>query len=321
MSGSRLVIFFLIVTLRCSGGTPYTSPITTTEHTFPPPSGPRTPAGAPAQPFTVASYPGSSQVDSHSISSGARPQRYIIRTDVSYDRHHNMLTAVMELPGVKKGSSDLSVVLSTCIFNRVKQVTVSGIVRPVAPTFAGAVFTGSGSASATTTAAAGAGSGSAAASASAAPASAAGASGSSGGGGAGSSALQTVAGAAGGSEEASAAQLNVRERKYGEFTRTFAVPSETKVRHNSSSFLPFLSCFSSLSFVSFSSLVSRFFIFSSLFSFARPDGPNSTVSLIFSFLSDQPEDLDALLEDGLLILQIRCGKPAESDDRQVISVR
>lgn len=67
------------------------------------------------------------------------------------------MSASLELPGLKK--SDISIVLSTCYYNGVKQVVVSGRARPV--------FPGKGYA--------------------------------------------------------------VRERKYGEFTRTLVVASETKV--------------------------------------------------------------------------------------------
>jgi HSP20 family molecular chaperone IbpA len=87
--------------------------------------------------------------------------RFIIRTDVHYDPESKVVTAMLELPGVKK--ADVSVTLSTSLYNRVKQVTVSGRSRPAFPLDSGHVHT-------------------------------------------------------------------VRERKFGVFTRTFAVPSDLKVR-------------------------------------------------------------------------------------------
>ncbi|EGO03424.1 hypothetical protein SERLA73DRAFT_165123 [Serpula lacrymans var. lacrymans S7.3] len=60
-----------------------------------------------------------------------RPSRFIIRTDVHYNSETNTLTAMLELPGLKK--TDLSIVLSRCPYNRVKQVVVSGRSRPVLP--------------------------------------------------------------------------------------------------------------------------------------------------------------------------------------------
>lgn len=38
---------------------------------------------------------------------------------------------MLEVPGVLK--SDLSIVLSTCVYNRVKQITISGMCKPVFP--------------------------------------------------------------------------------------------------------------------------------------------------------------------------------------------
>jgi hypothetical protein len=55
--------------------------------------------------------------------------RYGIRSDVDYDPVSNVLTAVMELPGVRR--NDLRVVLEPSRINRVKQVRISGEVRPV----------------------------------------------------------------------------------------------------------------------------------------------------------------------------------------------
>lgn len=93
------------------------------------------------------------------------PHRFIIRSDVYYDPDSKVLTAMLELPGVKR--SDLRVTLSTCMYNRVRQVTVHGISRPVFPESQGHAMI---------------------------------------------SPLHSV-----------------RERKFGLFTRTFAVPSDLKV--------------------------------------------------------------------------------------------
>lgn len=98
---------------------------------------------------------------------------------MNYDSDSKVLTAMMELPGVKK--SDVRVTLSTCVYNRVKQITVFGLSRP---SFDPYVLP-------------------------------------------------------------SGADLTVRERKFGEFTRTFAVPSDIKVRSHSraSNLLSFLMVF------------------------------------------------------------------------------
>jgi HSP20 family molecular chaperone IbpA len=87
------------------------------------------------------------------------PRRFIIRADVYYDAESKVITAMLELPGVKK--TDLNVKLSTCWYNRVKQVIVTGKSRSVFPDEKG---------------------------------------------------------------------FAVRERKHGEFARTFAVPPDTRVR-------------------------------------------------------------------------------------------
>ena len=75
-----------------------------------------------------------------------------------YDAGSKIITAMLELPGMKK--SELSIKLSTCVYNHVRQVTVSGISKRALPEIG----------------------------------------------------------------------LAVRERKFGDFTRTLAVPPETTVR-------------------------------------------------------------------------------------------
>lgn len=56
-------------------------------------------------------------------------KRFIIRTDANYDPESKVLTAMLELPGVKK--ADVRVTLSTCYYNGVRQITVSGHSDPV----------------------------------------------------------------------------------------------------------------------------------------------------------------------------------------------
>jgi hypothetical protein len=58
-------------------------------------------------------------------------RRYIIRADTHYDPGTRILTALLELPGMKR--SDLSITLATTLFNRVRQVTVSGQSRAPFP--------------------------------------------------------------------------------------------------------------------------------------------------------------------------------------------
>ncbi|KAJ7253774.1 hypothetical protein B0H12DRAFT_579665 [Mycena haematopus] len=122
-------------------------------------------------------------------------RRYIIRADTHYDPGTRVLTALLELPGLRK--HDLTITLATTLFNRLRQVTVNGHSRPpFAP----------------------------------APA-------------------------------ASPVPV-LRERRYGRFTRAFAVPADTK-----------------------------------------------------------PEDIDAAMEDGVLVLKISCGLPAASADEHEIPIR
>ncbi len=99
-----------------------------------------------------------------------------------------MLTAMLELPGSKR--TDLSVRLSTCVWNRVKQVTVSGKSKPGFPE----------------------------------------------------------------------GSLSVRERRFGQFSRTFAVGAETKVRTHIRLPSPLPA-----SLLSFLSVPFAFFAFASLF--------------------------------------------------------
>ncbi|KIM78218.1 hypothetical protein PILCRDRAFT_75792, partial [Piloderma croceum F 1598] len=117
-------------------------------------------------------------------------RRFIIRADVHYDADSKLLTVHLELPGLKK--RDLSITLSTCVYNRVRQVVIAGRSKPMLPETGYAI----------------------------------------------------------------------RERKFGEFSRTFAVPPETK-----------------------------------------------------------SEDVSAEMQDGLLVLKISMGPPADSEDSQEIAIR
>ncbi|KAJ7255381.1 hypothetical protein C8J57DRAFT_607825 [Mycena rebaudengoi] len=58
--------------------------------------------------------------------------KYYIRADTHYNPDTHVLTALLELPGMKK--HDLSITLATTLFNRVRQVTVNGTSRPPFPT-------------------------------------------------------------------------------------------------------------------------------------------------------------------------------------------
>ncbi|KAF7353840.1 hypothetical protein MVEN_01069600 [Mycena venus] len=61
----------------------------------------------------------------------ANERRYIIRADTYYDPRTRVLTAMLELPGMKK--RDLRITLTTTLFNRVRQVTVNGQSRAPFP--------------------------------------------------------------------------------------------------------------------------------------------------------------------------------------------
>ena len=58
-------------------------------------------------------------------------RRYAIRADVHYGSEENVMTAMFELPGVKR--SDLRVTMSVCPFSRVRQVSISGMSRSMLP--------------------------------------------------------------------------------------------------------------------------------------------------------------------------------------------
>lgn len=58
-------------------------------------------------------------------------KRFSIRTDVHFDVGSNQMTAMMELPGVKKG--DIRIVLNVCPYSGVRQLTITGRSRPALP--------------------------------------------------------------------------------------------------------------------------------------------------------------------------------------------
>ncbi|TFK49300.1 hypothetical protein OE88DRAFT_1662773 [Heliocybe sulcata] len=58
-------------------------------------------------------------------------KRYNIRTDVHFNAETNTMTAMFEIPGVKK--TDIKIMLSRCPYSKAKQVTVRGIAKSVLP--------------------------------------------------------------------------------------------------------------------------------------------------------------------------------------------
>ncbi|KAM5532169.1 hypothetical protein V8D89_014194 [Ganoderma adspersum] len=60
-----------------------------------------------------------------------RPKRYMITADVHFNADENVITAMFELPGVKR--PDLRITMSVCPFSRVRQVTISGVSRGTLP--------------------------------------------------------------------------------------------------------------------------------------------------------------------------------------------
>nr|GAT44363.1 predicted protein [Mycena chlorophos] len=83
----------------------------------------------------------------------------------------------------------------------------------------------------------------------------------------------------------------LRERRYGVCKRRFTVPVDTRVRPSfrvqSFSPAPFL----------------------------------CGMPIVFFFLLQQPADIDATMEDGVLVLKIQCGFPAPSADQHEIPIR
>ncbi|KAJ7150925.1 hypothetical protein C8R43DRAFT_1096780 [Mycena crocata] len=99
----------------------------TSEYTAPQPSPSFVPSISP-----LAAPPESTFAPFAPVPPAATDQRqYIIRADTSYDPNTRVLTALLELPGMKK--RDISIRLATTPFNRLRQVTVSGTSRPPFP--------------------------------------------------------------------------------------------------------------------------------------------------------------------------------------------
>ena len=79
----------------------------------------------------VAHLPQSLQQFQHLLPTANSPKRYNIRTDVHYDMSTNLMTAMLELPGLKK--SDLKITMNRCPYSRLRQLTIRGRSRPVLP--------------------------------------------------------------------------------------------------------------------------------------------------------------------------------------------
>ncbi|KAI0698052.1 hypothetical protein C8T65DRAFT_582171, partial [Cerioporus squamosus] len=58
-------------------------------------------------------------------------RRYGIRADIHFNTEENLITAVFEIPGVKR--NDLRITMSLCPFSRVRQVSISGTARSFLP--------------------------------------------------------------------------------------------------------------------------------------------------------------------------------------------
>ncbi|KAJ7154629.1 hypothetical protein C8R46DRAFT_1117931 [Mycena filopes] len=85
------------------------------------------PLGAPPEgAFTQTHAPPQQQQQQTPLSTDER--RYIIRADTHYDPGTRVLTALLELPGMKR--RDISITLATTPFNRLRQVIVRGHSRP-----------------------------------------------------------------------------------------------------------------------------------------------------------------------------------------------
>nr|GAT48831.1 predicted protein [Mycena chlorophos] len=61
----------------------------------------------------------------------ADERRYLIRTDTHYDPATQMLTALLEIPGVKR--RDVRITIGTTIYNHQRQVTVQGVLNAYFP--------------------------------------------------------------------------------------------------------------------------------------------------------------------------------------------
>lgn len=62
--------------------------------------------------------------------SSSKPKVYSVRMDTAYDAETHTMTAMLEMPGVKQ--EHLTLRLSTCSYNGVRQLSVSGTLHPPA---------------------------------------------------------------------------------------------------------------------------------------------------------------------------------------------
>ena len=58
-------------------------------------------------------------------------RRYGIRADIHFNAEENVITAMFEIPGVKR--DDMRITMSVCPFSRVRQVSISGMSRSMLP--------------------------------------------------------------------------------------------------------------------------------------------------------------------------------------------
>ncbi|RPD56994.1 hypothetical protein L227DRAFT_594959 [Lentinus tigrinus ALCF2SS1-6] len=79
----------------------------------------------------------SASVDPEATPTGALPRpaepvrRYGIRADINFSTEENVITAMFEIPGVKR--NDIHITMSVCPFSRVRQVSISGLSRSILP--------------------------------------------------------------------------------------------------------------------------------------------------------------------------------------------
>ena len=78
-------------------------------------------------PITVAQHHGSGPPSPDPDTYEEPGKSYLIRADVHVDHESKVFTALLELPGVRK--DEVRVTLSSCSYNGVKQVTISGRTR------------------------------------------------------------------------------------------------------------------------------------------------------------------------------------------------
>lgn len=85
---------------------------------------------------TVTQHHGGSGPSSPNPDTYEEPGKsYLIRADVHVDPESKVFTALLELPGV--GKDEVRVTLSSCLYNGVKQVAISGRTRDPFPSSEG----------------------------------------------------------------------------------------------------------------------------------------------------------------------------------------